>query len=66
MTNRKAPSKYRQGTWAGRDDNKLLEELRIAEAKQQQKRYAFAVFWYSTVTLVVFALGVWLVATFRG
>lgn len=66
MTNRKASSKYRQGTWTGRDDNKLLEELRIAEAKQQQKRYAFAVFWYSTATLVVFSLGVWLVTTFRG
>jgi cytochrome oxidase assembly protein ShyY1 len=62
----KASSKYRQGTWHNRDDNKLLEELRIAEAKQQQKRYAFAVFWYSTVTLVVFALGVWLVAILRG
>lgn len=57
----------KQHKWRDRDDNKLLADLRKAETKHQQKRYAKAVFMYVTLFLVsVFLLVLWITTTFRG
>lgn len=58
-------SKYKQGRWIDRDDNKVLKELREAHARQQRK-YAMQVFAWSVATLVALVLGLWLVFTFAG
>ncbi len=58
-------SKYKQGRWIDRDDNKVLKELREAHARQQRK-YAMQVFVYSVITVMAVVFGLWLVFTFAG